>query len=205
MCKHALYLSGTSPWKRPGSGQATWDTKGGDTRNKTSGRFWRKPKKKRSAPADFTHRRRRTGSALHWRWGEGCKNSERSRVCSHTSHSYSTRGPGTHSHLQRAPQTLVTVGTCGQGQLWLQVVDTITYSTAAKLPCYRIFWLCTAKPNLQIVSFAAFTLLLHCVFRLLCPPFARPVSSLSDTACMVVSGLYLEYCTWSRVPMKVYW
>lgn len=140
VCTHALYLSGISPWmglvpvrKRLGSGQATWDTKGGDTRSKRSGRFWRKPKKKkkkkanadRSAPADVTHRRRRTVSALHWRWGEGRKNSERSRVCSHTSHSYSRRGPGTHSHLQRAPQTLVTVGTCGQGQLWLQVVDTI--------------------------------------------------------------------------------
>lgn len=53
----------------------------------------------------FTHRHRRTVSALHWRWGEGCKNSERSRACSHTSRSYSRRGPGTHSHLQRAPQT----------------------------------------------------------------------------------------------------
>lgn len=76
--------------------------------------------------ADFTHRHIRTVSALRWRWGEGRKNSERSRACSHTSHSYSTRGPGTHSHLQRAPQTLVTVGTSAQGPARsLQVVDTI--------------------------------------------------------------------------------
>lgn len=65
----------------------------------------------------FTHRHRRTVSALHWRWGEGRKSSERSRACSHTSRSYSTRGPGTHSHLQRAPQTLVTVGTSAWGRL----------------------------------------------------------------------------------------
>lgn len=69
------------------------------------------------ADADFTHRQRRTVSTLRWRWGEGRKNSERSRACSHTSHSYSTRGPGTHLHLQRAPQTLVTVWTSAMGQL----------------------------------------------------------------------------------------
>lgn len=69
------------------------------------------------ADTDVTHRHRRTVSELHWRWGEGRKNSERSQACSHTSHSYSTRGPGTHSHLQRAPQTLVTVWTSAWGQL----------------------------------------------------------------------------------------
>lgn len=96
---------------------------GGITRSKMSGRC--KPKlilimlavMLGRADAHFTHRHRRTVSALHWRWGEGRKNSERSRACSHTSHSYSTRGPGTHSHLQRAPQTLVTVWTSAWGQL----------------------------------------------------------------------------------------
>lgn len=142
-------------FKNGGPGQATWNTKGEELQGATwAAWFRRKPKtKKTNAPADFTHRRRRTVSALHWRWGEGRKNSERSRVCSHTSHSYSTRGPGTHSHLQRAPQTLVTVGTCGQGQLWLQVVDTIIpvqhTASAARLQC-RIFRLCTVKTNLQI-------------------------------------------------------
>ena len=100
--------------------QATAGEMGGITRSNMSGKC--KPKliwivMLRWADADFTHRHRRTVSALHWRWGEGRKNSERSRACSHTSHSYSTRGPGTHSHLQRAPQTLVTVWTSAWGQL----------------------------------------------------------------------------------------
>lgn len=77
----------------------------------------------------FTHRRRHTASALHWRLAEGRKNSERSRACSHTSHSYSTMGPGTHSHLQEgggAPHTLVTAWTSARGaaaRFWMSQLE----------------------------------------------------------------------------------
>lgn len=58
---------------------------------------WRQAQKK----ADFTHHHRRTVWAKRWRWGEGRKNNKRSRACSHTSRSYSRKGPGTRPHLQR--------------------------------------------------------------------------------------------------------
>lgn len=120
---NCLYKVGErEKWYYMKSVQARWETDGEELQGATSAADVDVSQNSfdRSCSAeltDFTHRHRHTVSALHWRWGEGRKNSERSQACSHTSHSYSTRGPGTHSHLQRAPQTLVTVWTSAWGQL----------------------------------------------------------------------------------------
>lgn len=215
-------MNGTCPWEREAWVRTGHMGHKGRRYKEQKERQIFEPKKKkkkkatadRSAPADFTHRRRRTVSALHWRWGEGRKNSERSRVCSHTSHSYSTRGPGTHSHLQRAPQTLVTVGTCGQGQLWLQVVDTIIplhHNMQHRRQTTRLDFLivhCKNKSS-DLKKNQLANLLSHCFCAAFLGYCVHPlhvlIPFLSDTACKVVSGLYLEYCTWSGVPTKVYW
>lgn len=128
----------------------------GITKSNVSGRCEGKPKSVLAVwlrRADFTHRHRRTVSAPHWRWGEGRKNSERSRACSHTSHSYSMRGPGTHSHLQRAPQTLVTVWTSAWGLCYIMKINTLFFVTGRLGAEKRSFWH-SPKQKANIWSFS---------------------------------------------------